>query len=154
MPTDEQIRTYLHEEVQPTIARHGWMIQYVFPTDNQPDQFRPPFAYTIGLTAGGLPELVISGLPPEVSAELLNSAARKQSGDGYPDGFTAGTIVTGIASVDFHVIDAPAAEVNLARSMYGQARAVQLVWPDAGGAYPDDPAWSLSRDAQPTYREA
>lgn len=128
------------------IAKHGWMVQGVFPTRNDPDA---PFAYTVGLTAAGLPELVISGLSAETSCALLNNAARRSLGEE----FKPGQVLDGIASVPFRVVDAPSAEVNMAHHLYEDrdVRALQLVWPDKGGAYPGEPGWSLPDDAQPIY---
>jgi hypothetical protein len=39
------------------IAEHGWAVQGV-----QRDRIRPPWAYSVGLTAHGEPELVVTGL--------------------------------------------------------------------------------------------
>lgn len=123
---------------QALIAEHGWMIQGVFPTEKDPGV---EFCYTVGLTVAGLPELVISGLPYETAGILLNIAAERSLGDEIK----AGDVLDGIASVPFQVIAAPLAEVNMARHLYGFAKvtALQLVWPDDGGAYPGEPGWSL-----------
>lgn len=62
-----------------TIRKHGWMIQYVggectAPGDHDdPDDGGPPFAYTIGLFGLDHPELLIFGLPPGPSAQVLNA---------------------------------------------------------------------------------
>lgn len=127
------------------IAEHGWMVQGVFPTEHDREA---PFAYTVGLTVAGLPELVISGLPADIAQQLLNAAAKQTLGSELRPGQT----LAGIASVDFRIVDAPAAEVNMARHLYPDktVRALQLVWPDEGGAYPGDSAWSLD-GAQPVY---
>jgi hypothetical protein len=68
------------------INGHGWAVQYVEGEDR-------PFAYTVGLTDLGLPELLITGLPPRTAKRLLNSIAhdmvddgtilRDDDGDGY-----------------------------------------------------------------------
>lgn len=127
------------------IAEHGWMIQGIFPSAGEEGA---PFAYTVGLTVAGLPELVISGLPADVAHQLLNAAARKS----LAEEFRVGRLVTGVASVDFRVVEAPAAEVNMAWHLYPgkPVRSLQLVWPDRDGNYPGDPGWSLG-DAQPVY---
>ncbi|MGU3502668.1 DUF4262 domain-containing protein [Mycobacterium sp. C31M] len=39
--------------------KNGWAVQYV--------DAEPPFAYTLGLADAGLPELLITALPPERS---------------------------------------------------------------------------------------
>lgn len=50
------------------IAKNGWVVQYI-------EDDRCPFAYTIGLHAYGLSELVITGVAPERAALLLNGMA-------------------------------------------------------------------------------
>lgn len=139
--------TYLTEQVLPIIAEHGWMIQAVFGTATDHDA---PFAYTVGLTAAGLPELVVSGLPYETSGSILNDAARRHLADEIQPGAT----VDDIASVPFRAVAAPLAEVNMARNLYGldRVRAVQLVWPDDAGNYPGDVGWKLG-NGQPIYNE-
>jgi hypothetical protein len=100
------------------------------------------FFYTVGLTVAGLPELVISGLPPETAATLLNIAAKRA----LANEIKAGDVLDDVASVPFRVIAAPLAAVNMARHLYGLGKVtgLQLVWPDKGGAYPGEPSWSLA----------
>jgi hypothetical protein len=57
-----------------TVTQHRWAIQYV-----EGDR---PFGYTIGLHPKGLPELLITGLPPNTSARLINSIAHQMVDDG------------------------------------------------------------------------
>lgn len=57
------------------IADHGWAVQFV------EDESRP-FAYTVGLSLRGLPELLITGLQPRKSAHVLNSVAHYIADDG------------------------------------------------------------------------
>lgn len=44
------------------------MVQYV-----SADRAHAPFAYTVGLSDAGLPELVVAGMSDLCSAELLNA---------------------------------------------------------------------------------
>jgi hypothetical protein len=127
------------------IAKFGWVIQGVLPRQGDKDI---PFAYTVGLTEAGLPELVISGLPVGTAQSILNTAARQS----LETSLRPGQALTDVASVPLRVIDAPFAEVNMARRLYPgkDVQALQLVWPDSAGAYPAEPGWSL-RDAQPIY---
>lgn len=127
------------------IAEHGWMVQGVFPTANDPGV---GFCYTVGLTVAALPELVISGLPHETAATLLNLAGERSLGAE----FKAGDVLDGIAGVPLRVVAAPSAAVNMARHLYGFGRvvALQLVWPDTAGAYPGDAGWSLG-EAQEVF---
>jgi hypothetical protein len=52
------------------IACHGWAVQGV-----QRDRIHPPWAYTVGLTSNGRPELVVTGMPLAPAAQLLNDVA-------------------------------------------------------------------------------
>ncbi len=143
-----RLDAYLADKVLPIIAELGWMVQGVFPTADDPCV---GFCYTVGLTAAGLPELVIAGVPYETGGPILNDAARRHLAEEIAPGAT----VDGLASVPFRAVDAPLAEVNMPRNLYGadRVRAVQLVWPDDGGAYPGEPGWSLGDGVQPIYRE-
>ena len=52
------------------VAEQGWAIQGV-----ERGRIHPPWAYTVGLTLAGLPELVVTGMPLPRAAELLNGVA-------------------------------------------------------------------------------
>jgi len=39
---------------------------------------RAPYAYTVGLREHGLPELLVTGLPPERTARLLDNGGVRQ----------------------------------------------------------------------------
>ncbi len=126
--TDESMRDY-QAQLSAVIKQYGWMVQGVFPT-NPVDL---GFAYTIGLTEAGLPELIISGIYDEHAKNLLNAAARKHAEQEMKHGDT----VDGIANVPFRVIDAPFAEVGIALQRYRRnVDVLQLVWPDVNGMWP------------------
>jgi hypothetical protein len=128
------------------IARAGWMVQAVAP---HPGQGGHTFCYTVGLTAAGLPEVIVAGLPVNTGHTLCNTAAQLAlAGELRP-----GTTNHDIANYPLRIESAPAAPIITAERLYGenQASAVQLIWPDPNGFYPGDLLWSL-RDAQPIYR--
>ncbi|MDQ4011020.1 MAG: DUF4262 domain-containing protein [Actinomycetota bacterium] len=52
------------------VTEQGWAIQGV-----ERDRDHPPWAYTVGLTEYGVPELVATGLRLPRAAELLNGVA-------------------------------------------------------------------------------
>lgn len=112
------------------INQHGWAVQGVFPIK----EGELGFSYTVGMTEAGLPELMISGLFGKQAQDLLNIAAKIHLGAELKPG----TTTQDVANVEFRVIDAPLAEIGVANRMYGpRARAVQLVWPEADGSWPD-----------------
>lgn len=77
-----------------TIAEHGFAVQAVF---QGPDT--PAFAYTIGLSLAGMPELVVPGLPPQVSHGILTGAARSMIEGAIPSDFEATERHDGVAGV-------------------------------------------------------
>jgi hypothetical protein len=131
------------DQCRAVIAEHGWMIQGVFATETSPG---PPFAYTVGLTAAGLPELIITGLPHDLAPAILNNAAQSH----LETELVPGKVCDTAASVPLRIAPAPNAEIGVAYQLYGErASALQLVWPDDAGIYPDEPDWNLPADAQP-----
>lgn len=126
------------KQLRDIVNRAGWTVQGVFPV-KQDDVW---FAYTIGMTAHGLPELLISGLEGNQAQAVLNTAA----GLHLTAEMQPGTSNTDIAADDLElrIIAAPRAEIGMAQRFYGprvHVHAVQLVWPDDAGNYPG-PFWS------------
>lgn len=118
------------------IRQFGWVVQGVFPVKD--DDLG--FAYTVGLTAAGLPELVVSGAFGTQAQDLLNAAARIHAGSELKPG----TERDDIANVPFRIIPAPNAEVGVANRMYGpRVCAVQLCWPEVDGSWPPTPRQEL-----------
>ena len=126
-----------------TIADHGWAVQFV-------ESERRPFAYTIGLHGRGIPELLITGLPPHTSMRLLNSIAHQIVEDGvvlqpamhidYQDEFLLEVIE----------VDHPDVHLKFAVGLFGsRIRALQLVWTDDGSRWPWDRGWAHGRRRQP-----
>ncbi len=131
--------------VQEIINGHGWAIQYVESEDW-------PFAYTVGLTDLGLPELLITGLPPRTSKRLLNSIAHDMVDDG--------TVLRPAIHIDYQSefllevvkVDHPDVHLRCAVAICGpDVRAVQLVWTDDFRHWPWDPGWSHGRRRQPVF---
>ena len=46
------------EAIHEVVEKQGWTVQFV-------ESDRTPYAYTIGLHERGLPELLVTGLPPQ-----------------------------------------------------------------------------------------
>lgn len=116
------------------IERYGWALQYV---ESAVDErgVHPAFCYTVGLTAKGRPELVITGRVADQSAEVLGELAawtkdgpRLTPGDTY----TAG-------GLDVCLVEVRECEDWLLRAvdLYGRrVRALQAVWTDCAGLLP------------------
>ena len=131
--------------VREIIDGHQWAVQYVEDEDR-------PFAYTVGLTDLGLPELLITGLPPRTSLRLLNSVAHDMVDDG--------TILRPAMHIDFQsefllevvTVDHPDVHLRCAVAICGpEVRALQLVWTDDFRRWPWDRGWSHGRRRQPVF---
>lgn len=110
---------------------------------------KPPpivgYCYTVGLTARGLPELVLAGFPPELAHQTLNRAASRHVRQPY----AVGDLVDGALNVPLKVgaeVDGATmlGALRLITDMFTEAtsrRALHLWWPDPQGRYPDDAGW-------------
>ncbi|WIM97239.1 DUF4262 domain-containing protein [Actinoplanes oblitus] len=134
------------------IQQFGWAVVHVLPSDEDPPG-AVPFAYTVGLTAGGHPELIIAGLPPDLGHQLLNEVAGRVHEEGAR--FRHGRRVADLI-VDQEVVvlaGSPTAELwpgaALARYGSGRVRLQQLVWPDPEDRFPWQPAYPAEEYRQP-----
>lgn len=124
------------------MLRSGWAIQYV-------EDARKPFAYTIGLTQRGLPELLVTGMSPRGAAGLLNTGAELAVLDGAPTPGRQITFATG-RLVEVVEVDHPDAHLCAAIGLFGpKVRAVQLVWADRRGRWPWAPDFNDGGAVQP-----
>ncbi len=125
------------------IRTHRWAVQYVEGEDR-------PFAYTIGLHALGLPELVITGLPPQQSARVMNSIAH--------DVVDHGTVLAQAMHIEYQSelmlevveVEHPDVHLGFAVALFGpEIRALQVVWTDDHRHWPWDRGWLHGRRRQP-----
>lgn len=145
-------RDGLDRETRRCIMEHGHQIIGVFPTEPGDP---PPFAYTVGRTAKGRPELLITGpLPTLVAGTLLNDAAALDDETPLEPGDVEGLLAGGYL---MHAVEADpvAGEMFQAISFYDEAdvTALQLVWPDGDGAFPWDDGYMYPADLQPVHRK-
>lgn len=68
MSCDQDLLAIYSEKVE----QHGWAICYVMGEDG-----KPPFAYTIGLCAKGLPEILLMGLGQKATGSLLHRVVER-----------------------------------------------------------------------------
>lgn len=142
---DKSRDDYYDEVVLPIISRSGWMVQAVGGS-----RARAPFAYTVGLTDAGLPELVATGLSALRSAELLNAVAfHYLHADPVPKPGDRFRLNDG-PCLEVVALPHPEAHLFVATDLYGDAvRAHQLVWADDRGRWPWERAHRASRGGQP-----
>jgi hypothetical protein len=126
------------------IDGYGWAVQAV-----QRDRIHPPWAYTVGLTAAGMPELVVTGMSASRALDLLNDVAAHV--------LHAGALVPG----DQHALEdgplievveltEPTAHLFVALELYGKGiRAQQIVHADDRGHWPWDVGYRGIRGGQP-----
>lgn len=110
-------------------AANGWLVQYV-------EHHRAPYAYTIGLTRRGLPELLVTGVSPYHATWVLNTIARralagKELVPGRQIWLPAG------ARLELVEVTTPDAHMDMAVAVEGPGlRAIQLVWADDRRRWP------------------
>ncbi len=132
------------------IDRVGWAVTAVLPTPEDPGA---PFAYTVGLTAHGHPELIIAGLDPLIAQALLNDLAGRVYDTAAR--FTHGQRVSDLlAGYDAAILDGPSTEdlqPGTAYARYGRdrVRLQQIVWPDKDARFPWDSGYAYPPHVQP-----
>jgi hypothetical protein len=138
---------YVDAVLRPVIDRCGWAVQAV-----GPGRTRPPFAYTVGRTAQGRAELVVTGKAAAASLDLLEAVlAQGEPVAGHRFDLLSGPALQVLA------IDRPAAHLHVATALYGtRVRAVQVVWADGRGRWPwearSSHQWLLGRRGLPDRR--
>jgi len=136
-----------------TIRQKGWAVLAV---EDDPDDPIPGFAYTIGLTGFGSPELVVPGLDPAFAHKMLNKLAAKVKAGGVLDAgiehqLPIWTTHLHIVQVTLMPVPSPDRLLLWAASEYGPDRisALQVVWGDGAGHYPWERRYQLDRRQQP-----
>lgn len=132
------------DELRSLIAAHGWAVRNV--SDADPAKC---LSYTVGLTASGHPEVVMTGLPPEVGTAFLNIVGEIVVREG--ERFTAGEPTTeladGPAMPVIEVLDTSG--LTAVEAIYGGVSALQIVWTDSRGYLPWEPAYANPPGSQP-----
>jgi hypothetical protein len=149
---DAQIISFLDQEdawLRETIRRYGWAVQAVYGEGEA-----PPFAYTVGLTGFGHPELLVFGMSQLSACGVLNDLGeRVRGGQRLQAGMTLGFDnwphrVRLLTVADSSPILFAA---NRAYQLPGSppVPALQAVWDDKGGRFPWDPGYSVPVHVQP-----
>ncbi|MGH3964111.1 MAG: DUF4262 domain-containing protein [Pseudonocardiaceae bacterium] len=126
------------------ITTYGWAIQGV-----EGDRVHPPWAYTVGLTPLGRPELVVTGLALDRATKLLNGVSAHvlhscapAPGEQIP--------LRGGPLVEIVELPHPDAHLESAIALYGvEIRALQLVRADDRGRWPWERGYRGGRGGQP-----
>lgn len=132
------------DHIMSIIARQCWAVQGV-----ERDRYRPPYAYTVGLTAHGKPELVLTGMSITRAAELLNDIAAHVLHAPPPPPGERVPLIDG-PLVEFIKVDVPSAHLLVADELYGsQLQALQVVHADERGRWPWDCGYRGIKGGQP-----
>lgn len=128
-PLSPQAKLMYLLKIQEIIDEYGHAVQGVVGVE----EGDVDFAYTVGLAAQGLPELVISGVDASNAAHLLNDIIENNLDDiRARRDFVANEYT-------LRLRPAPRAEANVARAMYGPGvEVLQIIWPDEQHRYPGD----------------
>ena len=128
------------------IQQYGWAVRHV---GAGPRPGEAAFSYTVGLTAMGHPEVVVTGLPFERAQTFLNNiAADVRAGSRFEPGFTTEDLTSPGAPVVFLSVD-DISGLMAVEQVYGSVIAVQMVWPDSAGRLPWAQGYSNAAEAQP-----
>ncbi|MFC5061086.1 DUF4262 domain-containing protein [Actinomycetospora atypica] len=133
-------------EMEALVERYGWAIQHVWP-----DAVHSRWAYTVGLTRYGLPELVVTGMEQEAAHELLNDTAH--GGACHDDRTVPGQRYSLDDGRRIEVVELSHPDVHLGTAVAlhpGRVvRAHQLVWADDCGRWPWSRRFCGPQGAQP-----
>ena len=126
------------------IERFGWAIQGI-----EPGRTSPPWAYTVGLSRFGQPELVLTGMTFPSASALLNDMAAHLLHDAAPEPGTQQQLVRG-PLVEFVELAEPSAHLHWAAALFGPSlRAIQVVHADQRGHWPWHPGYRGGPGGQP-----
>ncbi|GAA5131233.1 DUF4262 domain-containing protein [Pseudonocardia adelaidensis] len=123
---------------------YGWAVQGV-----ERERFRPPWAYTVGLTPRGRPELLVTGMPLHRCSELLDAVAPHLLHDEPPAAGERLRLVDG-PLVEFVDVENPDVHLLTALALYGPpVRGLQVVWADDRDRWPWERGFRGRRGGQP-----
>jgi len=131
-----------NERTLENIDRSGWAVTMVAP---RPSETFPPFAYTIGLSQLGSPELVLVDIAPNTAAAILNDIGERVRNGGSIEAGALRDVLKGDHVLDLRPVEPIHYETYLGRLLWFHKefgaeplRVLQVVWPDKAGRYPDD----------------
>jgi hypothetical protein len=113
------------------IDARGWAVQAI-----ERDRAHPPWAYTVGLTLRGLPELVVTGMAVLEAGRLLDDTAEHLVHSCVPSPGQRFSLVGG-PLLEVVKVARPWAHLLVSARLYGEGiAALQLVHADAEGRWP------------------
>jgi hypothetical protein len=138
----------MHRKLMEDISTHGWTDIGIFPTREDEGE---RFNYTVGMAEYDHPEMLVVGLE-NVQAHGVLASAYDLIRKGIrlePNTFVAEIV----RDYDIAVVKVddpldPATPFTLAMELYGEVKAIQLVWPDEKRRFPWDADYDHKLDHQ------
>jgi hypothetical protein len=132
------------EHIRGVIACCGFAVQGV-----EGNRHRSPWAYTVGLTAHGKPELLVTGLSYARSGELLNEVASHVLHAEAPQPGEVVPLHDGPV-IEIVEVTEPTVHLAIAVEIFGpEIRALQLVHVDDRGHWPWEVGFRGGRGGEP-----
>ena len=132
------------DDLRAKIDAYGWAVRNVSDADAA-----ECFSYTVGLTAHGHPEAVMTGLPPDVGTAFLNIVGEivVRQGGRFVAGEPTTELAEGAAMPVVEVSDTSG--LTAVEAIYGVVQAIQIVWTDSGGRLPWESGYANPPGSQP-----
>jgi hypothetical protein len=135
----------LAPKMEENIRKYGWSVASVFGED---EHGSAPFAYSVGAHSRDLPDIFVSGLGGETGLRLINAALNAASAG---LNLEVGCDYDEIANVPVRFVPISAAEASRhmkfalrnAKEANRPFRALQLVYPDVQGRFPEDDGYAI-----------
>lgn len=135
------------ESVRRRIARNRFMVQSVGGSARAAE-----FSYSVGLTAHGLPELIVLGMRHTEAAKLIHVWASYLLDKSVV--LPGETLECGPHFLEAVEVESPQEHLFVALGLYGETvRALQLVWADPAGRWPWESGHRARRAGQPLLGE-
>ena len=125
---------HLHRKLRERIGRKQWTVLQVLP-----DKSGPVFYYTVGLTARGLPELLLFGLDARTGEKALeNIATMLVRGMPHADGTLLHDVLCDVPVTLRDLLPLKTrTHLRYAEEFFPDGvRAMQVIWPDMAGHFP------------------
>jgi hypothetical protein len=150
--TEDEARARVLTDLHALMAEHGWAVRSVMAGPDDGDDVE--FAYTVGLTALGHPEVIILGMPAEHAQTYLNLIGEEvQGGSRFEHGTVTGEFTDDDAPVVF-IRAEDTDRLTAVAEVYGRIDALQMIWPDSSGHLPWQEGYNNPPETQPLLIDA
>jgi hypothetical protein len=131
----------LRKGVRDSIARYGWAVISVFPDADSTDKINDAFAYTVGNSAAGLPELLVVGMFGDDAKWLLNALSNKMRERGAPFSNSERIELGGKHPITLVLADQGVKDrytIQVGQFLKHDYDVMQIIVPDKDGRFPWD----------------